>query len=139
MARQVEVLSDEQCVARLSRQPIGRLSVTKDAMPVIVPVNFVVDGTSIVFRTHPHGLLARACDNAVVAFEVDEFSETADAGWSVLIVGVARRLTGSEHVRALTLGLVSAAGTDCDQFIRLRFGRISGREIALGPLSAIAG
>jgi hypothetical protein len=47
----------------------------------------------------------------------------------VLIVGVARLLSPSEQLRALTLGLVTAAGDDCDQFVGLRIGRISGREI----------
>jgi nitroimidazol reductase NimA-like FMN-containing flavoprotein (pyridoxamine 5'-phosphate oxidase superfamily) len=139
MAGYVQVLSDEQCMTRLSRQPIGRVSVTKDALPVIVPVNFVTDGTSVIFRTTTHGLLARACDSNVIAFEVDDFSPSADAGWSVLIVGVARLLTASDHLRALTLGLATAAGDDCDQFIQLRIERISGREIAAVPLSAVAG
>jgi nitroimidazol reductase NimA-like FMN-containing flavoprotein (pyridoxamine 5'-phosphate oxidase superfamily) len=138
MAGYVEVLTDEQCMSRLSLQRIGRVSVTKDALPVIVPVNFVTDGASVVFRTPSHGLLARACDSNVIAFEVDDFSVEADAGWSVLVVGVARLLTASEHLRALTFGLATAAGDDCDQFVQLRIERISGREIA-APLSALAG
>jgi nitroimidazol reductase NimA-like FMN-containing flavoprotein (pyridoxamine 5'-phosphate oxidase superfamily) len=138
MAGYVQVLTDEQCMTRLSQQRIGRVSVTKDALPVIVPVNFVTDGASVVFRTHQHGLLAHACDSNVIAFEVDDFAVDADAGWSVLVVGVARLLTASEHLRALTLGLATAAGDDCDQFVQLRIERISGREIA-APLSALAG
>jgi nitroimidazol reductase NimA-like FMN-containing flavoprotein (pyridoxamine 5'-phosphate oxidase superfamily) len=138
MAGYVQVLTDEQCTTRLSQQRIGRVSVTKDALPVIVPVNFVTDGASVVFRTHQQGMLARACDSNVIAFEVDDFSVDADAGWSVLVVGVARLLTASEHLRALTLGLATAAGDDCDQFVQLRIERISGREIA-PPLSALAG
>jgi nitroimidazol reductase NimA-like FMN-containing flavoprotein (pyridoxamine 5'-phosphate oxidase superfamily) len=136
MAGNVEVLSDEQCLARLSTQSIGRVAVTKDALPVILPVNFVTDGSSVVFRTPSRGLLAQACDDNVIAFEVDDFSAAADAGWSVLIVGVAHLLRASEHIRALTLGLVTAAGDDCDQFIRLRIGRISGREIVLAAVAA---
>ena len=139
MGSNVRVLTDSQCRARLAERRIGRVSVTKDALPVIVPVNFVVDGMSVVFRTNPDGMLVRACDGNVIAFEVDEFSAAADAGWSVLIVGVARLLRTSEQIRALRLGLVTAAGEDCDQFIRLQLSRISGREIAAGSLSAIAG
>jgi nitroimidazol reductase NimA-like FMN-containing flavoprotein (pyridoxamine 5'-phosphate oxidase superfamily) len=139
MAGYVEVLTDEQCMTRLSQRRIGRVSVTKDALPVIVPVNFVTDGASVIFRTRPHGLLARACDSNVIAFEVDDFSVAADAGWSVLVVGVARLLTASDQLRALTLGLAAAAGDDCDQFVQLRMERISGREIATAPMSALAG
>jgi nitroimidazol reductase NimA-like FMN-containing flavoprotein (pyridoxamine 5'-phosphate oxidase superfamily) len=139
MASNVSVLTDTQCLSLLSRQRIGRVSVTKDALPVIVPVNYVVDGASVVFRTNPDGMLVNACDGNVIAFETDEFSAAADIGWSVLIIGVARLLTASEQVRALSLGLATPAGEDCDQFIRLPVGRISGREIAAGSLSAIAG
>jgi nitroimidazol reductase NimA-like FMN-containing flavoprotein (pyridoxamine 5'-phosphate oxidase superfamily) len=139
MAGYVEVLTDEQCVTRLSQQRIGRVSVTKDALPVIVPVNFVTDGASVFFRTRQHGLLARACDSNVVAFEVDEFSVAADAGWSVLVVGVARLLTASDQLRALTLGLTAAAGDDCDQFVQLQMERISGREIAMASMPAWVG
>jgi nitroimidazol reductase NimA-like FMN-containing flavoprotein (pyridoxamine 5'-phosphate oxidase superfamily) len=139
MASNVTVLTDTQCLTLLSQQRIGRVSVTQDALPVIVPVNYVADGMSVVFRTHQGGILARACDGNVIAFETDEFSSAADAGWSVLIVGVARLLTPSESKRALTLGLASSAGDACDQFIRLDAGRISGRDITAGWLSAIAG
>jgi nitroimidazol reductase NimA-like FMN-containing flavoprotein (pyridoxamine 5'-phosphate oxidase superfamily) len=139
MAGYVQVLTDAQCMTRLSQQRIGRVSVTKDALPVIVPVNFVTDGANVVFRTHRHGLLAHACDSNVIAFEVDDFSITADAGWSVLVVGVARLLCASEHVRALTFGLASAAGEDCDQFVQLRIERISGREIAAAAMPVLAG
>jgi nitroimidazol reductase NimA-like FMN-containing flavoprotein (pyridoxamine 5'-phosphate oxidase superfamily) len=139
MAGNVQVLTDEQCMARLSLRRIGRVSVTKEALPVIVPVNFVMDGANVVFRTHPHGLLAHACDSNVIAFEVDDFSIEADAGWSVLVVGVARLLRASEHVHALTFGLATAAGDDCNQFVQLRIERISGREIASAPLSELAG
>jgi uncharacterized protein len=139
MASNVRILTEAQCLTRLSDQRIGRVSVTQDALPVIVPVNYVADGTSVVFRTNRDGMLLGACDGNVVAFETDEFSANADTGWSVLIIGVAHRLTASEHVRALSLGLVTAAGDDCDEFIRLRVGRISGREVAAGSLSLLAG
>jgi uncharacterized protein len=139
MASNVRILTEAQCLTRLSDQRIGRVSITKDALPVIVPVSYVADGTSIVFRTNREGMLLSACDGNVIAFEADDFSANSDGGWSVLIIGVAHRLTVSEHVRALSLGLVTAAGEDCDEFIRLRVGRISGREIAAGSLAALAG
>lgn len=106
------------------------MSVTYDALPVIAPVNYVVDGNSIVFRTRRDGMLASACNETVIAFEIDELAADGSAGWSVNVVGVASLLGPSDHLRALSLGLVSAAGDDRDQFVRLRIGLVSGRRIA---------
>ena len=74
-------------------------------------------------------MLARACDNTVVAFEVDELCDDGQCGWSVLIVGVAELLTGSAAVRASQTGLVSAAGDGRDQFVAVAIGQLTGRVI----------
>lgn len=50
-------------------------------------------------------------------------------GWSVLVVGVARLLVGSQAVRAAQLDVVSAMGSDRDQFISIDIGRVSGRRV----------
>ena len=83
----------------------------------------------IVFRTAKDGMLARACDGAVVAFEVDEMAPDGQSGWSVLVVGMARLLEGSRAVRATELTLVSAPGADEGAFVSISFGRLTGRVI----------
>jgi nitroimidazol reductase NimA-like FMN-containing flavoprotein (pyridoxamine 5'-phosphate oxidase superfamily) len=128
MYRNVQTLTGDQCLNRLSRQRIGRVSLSKDALPIIVPVDYARDGDSIVFRARHHSMLAQACDKAVIAFEVDEFSAAADSGWSVQVIGVAMLLTASERSHALTLGLPRAAGDDGQEFLRLRLARISGHQ-----------
>jgi nitroimidazol reductase NimA-like FMN-containing flavoprotein (pyridoxamine 5'-phosphate oxidase superfamily) len=124
----VQTLTGDQCLNRLSRQRIGRVSVSKDALPIIIPVDYARDGDSIVFRARQHSMLAQACDEAVVAFEVDEFSATSRTGWSVQIVGLATLLAASERPNALRLGLPGAAAGVGQEFIRLRLERISGHE-----------
>ena len=52
------------------------------------------------------------------------------------VVGIATVLAAGENVRAMSLGLVSAAGDDRDTFVRLRLGLISGRRIT--PLGVSA-
>ena len=129
MTGYLEVMSDEDCRALLAAGRVGRVAVTADALPVIAPVNYVVDGSTIVFRTKRDGMLARACDDAVIAFEVDELAADGSGGWSVNVVGIASLVSDSEHVRALALGVVSAAGDERDQFVRMRLGLIHGRRI----------
>src|SRR4051812_25913085 len=70
----LETLPDEECRRLLAAGKVGRVSVTSDALPVIAPVNYVLDGNTIVFRTRHDGMLARACQDAVIAFEIDELA-----------------------------------------------------------------
>lgn len=118
-----------ECMQRLAEQSVGRVAVTAHALPAIVPVNYALDDDSIIFRTKAEGLLARGCDHSVVAFEVDEVAADGSGGWSVLVVGVARLLGGSQAVRAAELGIVSAMGDDRDHFISIDIGRVSGRRV----------
>lgn len=135
MTANLETLTPEQCRAKLRQGTVGRVSVTQDALPVIVPVNYVLDGNSVVFRTRDDGMLASACRDTVIAFEIDELASDGSSGWSVLVVGNAAILTDSEHLRALSLGLSSAVADERDRFVRLRIGLLSGRQVA--PVSAL--
>jgi nitroimidazol reductase NimA-like FMN-containing flavoprotein (pyridoxamine 5'-phosphate oxidase superfamily) len=123
-------LSHDECYAALAAGTVGRVAITAQALPAIVPVNYALDGHTIVFRTRPEGMLARACDGNVVAFEVDQLAHDGRTGWSVLVVGVAALLFGSGALRALELNLVSAPGEELSQFVSIAVGRVSGRRIA---------
>lgn len=133
----IRELSQAECLELLGSGVVGRIAVTSHALPAVVPVNYRVQGSSIVFRTDPDGMLARACDDAVVAFEVDDLAPDGRSGWSVLVVGVATLLSGSQALRAGELNLVSAPGPGRDQFISVSFGRVTGRVLAAdaAPLS----
>src|SRR5437763_13063809 len=135
MTGNLEVLTDEESRALLAEGRVGRVAVTADALPVIAPVNYVVDGSSIVFRTKRDGMLARACDDAVIAFEIDEVAADGSGGWSVNVVGIASLVSDSEHVRAFLLGIVLAAGDERDNYVQLLLGllmcgRLSRRYVA---------
>jgi uncharacterized protein len=122
-------LTWEECVARLESSTVGRIAVTHRALPAIVPVNFAMSGSRVIFRTEPGGMLASACAGAVVAFEVDDVSPDGRRGWSVLLVGMAELLEGSAAVRANETGLVAAVGGGRDQFVAITIGQLSGRLI----------
>lgn len=118
-----------ECLARLTSARVGRVAVTAKAMPAIIPVNYTFASDSIVFRTKSDGLLARACDGSVVAFEVDRLADEGDRGWSVMVIGVATILTGAAADQAAALDLVSAMGEDRDVYVAVSLGRVSGREV----------
>ena len=92
----LEVLDCATCIELLRGEHIGRLGLTVDALPAILPVDYCVLDDQIVFRTVPGTKLAAATRGAVVAFEVDhEDVETAER-WSVLVVGVAHPMARRE-------------------------------------------
>jgi uncharacterized protein len=75
------------CRELLEQGELGRVAICTDDGPRIVPVNYVVDGASLVFRTSPYGLLGRHSWRGRVAFEVDEVDRETRSGWSVVATG----------------------------------------------------
>ena len=70
----------------LRSMTVGRLAVCADGRPRTSPIDFVVDGESIVFRTEPGTKLSEARD-AEVAFEVDDYDATSGQASSVIVTG----------------------------------------------------
>ena len=127
MAEPSLTLTPSECAEVLRTQRIGRIAVTERALPVILPVNYMYDGHSIVFRTRADGLLAKNCRSTVVAFEVDDVDKAGEGGVSVLMVGVADILDESERMRAS--GLRSAVASADDVFVRVSPGTVTGRRV----------
>lgn len=80
-------LSTEECYELLASRPVGRIAFIVDGTPIILPVNHTVDGDDILFRTSPRTELGRRMIRGRVAFEVDDFDEFNQSGWSVLFQG----------------------------------------------------
>ena len=68
----LEVLDPSECMRLLGSVSLGRIGLSSDALPVVLPVNFVLVGDQIVVRTRRGTKLAAATRNAIVAFEVDQ-------------------------------------------------------------------
>ena len=64
-------LEEDTSWGYLDSVEVGRLATAHDGQPSVLPVNFVVDGTSIVFRTAEGTKLAEVVLNQHVAFEAD--------------------------------------------------------------------
>lgn len=123
-------MSPEEARARLSTHGVGRIAVTGDDGPAIVPVNYqMVDG-ALVFRTGPGSAPALSIGTRV-AFEVDHIDDALSQGWSVLVVGSAVRVTDPDTVRDLTERTHSGpwAGGDRALWVRIEPDRITGRRI----------
>ncbi|RFA16934.1 hypothetical protein B7R22_02010 [Subtercola boreus] len=89
----VTELSIEHCWQLLKATNIGRLGLSVDNQPEIFPVNYIADGSSVVFRTARGTKFNELLSNNNVVFEVDEQLE--NGAWSVTLKGTATIL-GSE-------------------------------------------
>ena len=128
--RPLQQLATTECWSLLRSTPVGRVIFTDHALPAALPVNYVISGTSIIFRTSPRSPLAHATEDQVVAFEIDHVDPVSWSGWSVLVVGVAQPVReGSQMLRATELGLATWAGDGLDLFIRITPGQVTGRVL----------
>jgi nitroimidazol reductase NimA-like FMN-containing flavoprotein (pyridoxamine 5'-phosphate oxidase superfamily) len=129
------VLSAEECFELLRSEQVGRLAVAIGTHPDIFPINYVVDGTSIVFRTLEGTKLAACVLTPTVAFEVDGVIEASDEAWSVVVKGRAREIEGiSELLDALDLPLYPWQGAPKHRFVRIVPAEVSGRRfVAVDP------
>jgi hypothetical protein len=86
----------------------------------------------VVFRTSTGTKLSAALENAVVAFEVDQFEGVGHEGWSVLVTGHASEITDeAELERARSLPLAPWIPAVPSRFVRIRSQLVSGRRLSL--------
>lgn len=136
---QSQPLDAADCYRLLATSCVGRVVSTDNALPLVLPVNYCLDGHNVVFRTSPDGRLAGATNNVVVAFEVDSIDVGTWTGWSVVVTGVASPLTSpGDVVRAGQLGLVSWLGEERDHFVQIVPGLVTGRRLHVRPAEATA-
>ena len=131
-ADQVVALSGEQCWERLGQQELGRLVTHVGDVIDIFPVNYVVDGESLLFRTAEGSKLFEITISSDVLFEVDDHTDSE--AWSVVVRGRARALdTSAEVERADGLGLKPWIPTLKYVYVRITPDSVSGRAFHRAP------
>jgi uncharacterized protein len=127
----LEELAEEECLQLLASRSVGRIAVVRDGRPHIFPVNYVLEGRTVGFRTDPGTKLAGAV-LGLVAFEIDDTDPLYHEGWSVVVEGVGREVTGgldkiSEQVTARHLEPWAAGAKE--HWVAIFDPEISGRRI----------
>jgi nitroimidazol reductase NimA-like FMN-containing flavoprotein (pyridoxamine 5'-phosphate oxidase superfamily) len=126
----VEVMTDEECLGRLDREPVGRLALTSGALPVVLPVNFTRQGHRIVFASAPGLKLDAAHRGTVVCLEVDGFDVLSHCGWSVLATGRMEEITDPDRLDAARrLPLSPWALAEPQHYVQVTIELLSGRRI----------
>lgn len=126
----LEVLPFDSCLSLLGAVSVGRVGFVAGGEVLVLPVNFVLDGDSVVFRTASGSKLAGAEDTSVVAFEADNYDDITQSGWSVMVSGRAEVVEDDAEIGRLSrLGLYSwASALDRPFWIRIRPTSVTGRR-----------
>lgn len=127
----VQELDEVQVWEFLTAHRIGRLAIVIGGEPDIFPVNYVVDGQSLVFRTAEGSKLLAASLGGRMAFQVDEW--THEGAVSVLAHGTPHVMEGEERESATSLELDPWVPTHKEHWVRLEVDEVTGRRFRFGP------
>ncbi len=120
-----DALSERECWELLATASVGRLALSVRALPLIVPVQYYLDGRRLAVCLGHHELPERALDETVIAFAADSIDPVTRSGWSVQVQG------RSVIPRGLRIG------TDCGwpaaQVVEIEPARISGHRMQPCP------
>jgi uncharacterized protein len=131
----VEQIPEPECWNLLASAQVGRIGLLVGDQVEVLPVNFALDGRTILFRTAEGTVLNEASIRAI-AFEVDRIDETTHEGWSVLVKGFARDIgdaIGADAERIRRLSLVTWAPGNRPRWIQIQPDAVTGRRIRVMP------
>ncbi len=124
MTAHQDALSEQECWELLATASVGQLALSVRALPVIMPVQYYLDGRSLAVCLGHHGLPERALDETIIAFAADSIDPVTRSGWSVQIQGrsvIPRR-------RRIDTDCGSSAEAQA-QVVTIEPGMISGRRM----------
>lgn len=127
----LEILTFGDCLRLLGSVPVGRIGFFADGEIVILPVNYLVDGQDLVFRTGAGSKLSSVSNKNLVGFETDSYDAGTRSGWSVVVNGFTEIVDSDDEIRRLNdLGLQSWVNSgDAPSWIRIRPTSITGRWV----------
>ncbi len=125
----ITILDRRECWQLLRSQEVGRLGIAIANQPDIFPINFIVDHSTVVFRTAEGTKLAAAVLGEAVAFECDGYDADAGEAWSVVLKGTAVEVENMyEFFDALDLPLFPWHGAPKSRFVRIEATEVTGRR-----------
>lgn len=135
MVAYVEPVNHPECLSMLARCSVGRIGIVVDGQPVVLPVNYALDGDCVLFRTSESSVLNQAAGENV-AFEVDRIDDANRSGWSVMVQG--RAIDISDTIDATSrrlrrLQVISWAPGSRHNWFIIRPSAITGRRIRVIP------
>ena len=125
----VRELTQEECWELLHSHELGRMAYHLGPEVHLTPINYAVDGRTLLFRTAPGSKLVGVLMNPDVVFEIDEHDEHGAV--SVILRGQARRLDEDQAHRAENVPLHPWVPTFKDEVVEIVPDEITGRAFRL--------
>ena len=127
MGTSEELISEERCWELLATASVGRLALSVQALPMILPVQYYLDGRKLAVCLGHHEIPERDLDDAIIAFAADAVDPVTRSGWSVQVQG---RSVIPHGLRIdADCGWPAAAA----QVVEIEPGKISGHRMHLCP------
>jgi hypothetical protein len=122
-----EQIPSQRCWELLATASVGRLALSVQALPVILPVQYCLSGHRLAVCLGHHSIPARSLNETIIAFTADAIDPALRSGWAVQIQG---RSSVSRQ---------QGAGADCGQpaagqIVEIEPGTITGYYVHLCPL-----
>jgi nitroimidazol reductase NimA-like FMN-containing flavoprotein (pyridoxamine 5'-phosphate oxidase superfamily) len=147
--RVVQRLDEAECLRLLGSGGLGRLVYNSRYGPMALPVEYAVQGGSIVFRAGQDTFTEEDLRTGIahaeyhVALEVDQIDLAAREGWTVLVRGAAHHLdTEAERALIISAGVEPWIEGEPEHAIRINPTRIWGHRIRLpagsNPAAAVS-
>jgi nitroimidazol reductase NimA-like FMN-containing flavoprotein (pyridoxamine 5'-phosphate oxidase superfamily) len=129
----LEVLDLATCLQLLAGARRGRIAVNLGALPIILPVRYVLDGDRVLMSVTADSALDRATDGAVVAFQVEGVDHHLNQEWSVCAVGTAHHVDEyDEFTGAATAALAAWMPEVATRLVAVTTDRLTGRRMVPG-------
>lgn len=124
-------LEPDDCRALLRSQEVGRVAWTSATAGLLVlPVNYVVHGDLVAFRTTTDSRLAELAKAQPVAFQIDDIDTGTGNAWTVLVQGESGLAAADSDLEELPApGPQPWAMGERDLLITIRVAEISGRVV----------
>lgn len=122
-----DVLSERECWELLATASVGRLALSIRALPVILPVQYYLDGHRLAVCLGHHALPEQALNHTIIAFATDSIDPVTRSGWSVQVQGK------SVIPRGLRIDTDCGWPSAAAQVVEIEPGRISGFRMHVCP------
>jgi hypothetical protein len=130
-------LDDQECRVLLGTAPLGRLALTENALPLILPGHFRIRGDEVVVASLSAPKITSARQGHVVVFEADDYDPATREGWSVSVIGPSRLVVDPGEIIELDRLGFSPSPSGAEQgwhYIAVEIGILRGTRLTLASM-----
>ena len=125
----VHKLGRSECWDLLRSTSVGRIGYRLRGRTRIAPINYIVDGSRVVFRTAEGTKFSALQIDDDVAVQSDQYDD--ESAWSVLAHGTAREISDEPGIADVVAALRPWVPTTKDHIFAIEVDKVRGRRFAL--------